>query len=299
MGCLLHGGHAAHDLLALDAGFGLKALWQRLPSEEILAMTFAATMIFYHLIGFGVATAVYLSDSRQGRLLRVFRLATAVVFWPLYVPILLSGSGPRVPPEGAPSQSDHDAMSRAISQVEAELETALLSLDGWVEDVLAHEAGRFDELSTAWRAQAERIREIDRLLAKTEPAEFQEAADARSEGASERYQHSEQSRRANFARLREVRSQAFENLMGTLAWVRELVSMIHLAKFTGAPASRAEELVAQIAAAIEGISAVTWQERGPEPNLGPRRPVLIPTHSPQETRSCNFSSESAISSPQT
>ena len=33
--------------------------------------------------------------------------------------------------------------------------------------------------------------------------------------------------------------------MGNLAWVRELVSMIHLAKFSGAPAARAEELVAQ------------------------------------------------------
>ena len=50
------------------------------------------------------------------------------------------------------------------------------------------------------------------------------------------------------------------DLLGTLAWVRELVSMIHLAKFTGAPASRAEELVAQIAAAVEGLSALTWQE---------------------------------------
>ena len=29
-------------------------------------MTFAATMIFYHLIGLGVATAVFLSDSRPG-----------------------------------------------------------------------------------------------------------------------------------------------------------------------------------------------------------------------------------------
>jgi len=36
--------------------------------------------------------------------------------------------------------------------------------------------------------------------------------------------------------------------------------MIHLAKFCGAPAARAEELVAQIAAAVEGLSAMTWQE---------------------------------------
>ena len=47
--------------------------------------------------------------------------------------------------------------------------------------------------------------------------------------------------------------------MATLAWIRELVSMIHLAKFTGAPASRAEELVAQIAASVEGISAIAGQ----------------------------------------
>jgi len=43
--------------------------------------------------------------------------------------------------------------------------------------------------------------------------------------------------------------------------VRELVSMIHLAKFTGAPASRAEELVAQIATAVEGLSEVSqWRD---------------------------------------
>jgi hypothetical protein len=232
-------------------------------------------------------------------MLPVFRLASAVVFWPLHVPILLAGSRPRAHPEVAPSQSNRDAMSQAISQVEAELATALLSLDGWVEDVLAHEAGRFHELSTAWRASAERIREMDRLLAKTEPADLRAAPEISGEGASERYQHSEQTRRANLVRLREVRNQGFEDLMGTLAWVRELVSMIHLAKFTGAPASRAEELVAQIAAAIEGISAVTWQERGPESNVNSKGPVLIPTHLQQETLSCDFSNESATSSPRT
>jgi hypothetical protein len=37
--------------------------------------------------------------------------------------------------------------------------------------------------------------------------------------------------------------------------------MIHLAKYSGAPASRADELVSQIAAAVEGLSAVaSWEE---------------------------------------
>ena len=85
--------------------------------------------------------------------------------------------------------------------------------------------------------------------------------------------------------------------MGTLAWVRELVSMIHLAKFTGAPASRAEELVAQIAAAIEGISAVTWQEAGPDSTVRPERPDSIPTQSHEEIVPCDYSSASATSSP--
>jgi hypothetical protein len=262
-------------------------------------MTFAATMIFYHLIGFGVATAVFLVDARQRRLPQIFRLGSAVLFWPLYVPILLSSPRPGPQPEVPPSQDDRDAMSQAIAQVEAELETALASLDGWVEDVLAHESSRFDELSSAWRAQADRIREMDRLLAKTEPAERLAAPDIGAEGASDRLRQSEQSRRANLARLRAVRNQAFDDLMGTLAWVRELVSMIHLAKFTGAPASRAEELVAQIAAAVEGISAVTWRERGTEPNGGANRSVLGPTHSQEEFHSCDFSNESATSLPQT
>ena len=174
-------------------------------------------------------------------------------------------------------------MFQAISQVEAELETALASLDGWVEDVLAHEAGRFHELSTAWRAQAERIREMDRLLAKTEPADRQQRPMSRVKvQAIDTVTASKLAVRISPACAR-FETEAFEDLMGTLAWVRELVSMIHLAKFTGAPASRAEELVAQIAAAIEGISAVTWQERGPESNDAPQGPVLIPTHSQEET----------------
>jgi hypothetical protein len=260
-------------------------------------MGFFATMIFYHLIGLGVATAVFLSDSRQGRLLPVFRLATAVVFWPLYLPILLARPRVLSQPDVAPSPSDDDAMSQAIAQVEAELETALASLDGWVEDVLAHENVRFHELSSAWRAQAARIREMDRLLARSEPLN-QELQRASPLETTDRCMQSEQSRRANLERLRQVRSSAYDDLMGTLAWVRELVSMIHLAKYTGAPASRAEELVAQIAAAIEGISAVTWQDAAADSSGPAKRPISIPIRSQTETDPCNYSSASATSSPQ-
>lgn len=60
---------------------------------------------------------------------------------------------------------------------------------------------------------------MDRLLAKTESVDRQAAPTVTGEGASDRYRHSEHTRRANLARLREVRNQAYDDLMGTLAWV--------------------------------------------------------------------------------
>ena len=265
-------------------------------------MGFAETMIFYLLIGAGVAIAVFLSDARRSRLSPVFRVATAVVFWPLYLPILLARPRLESSQRIGDCQNDGDAMSQAISQVEAELEMAVATLDGWVEDVLARETDRLGELSTAWRAQAVRIREMDRLLDRAETPQEQEGPmPAGSErDLSDRYRRSEQARRANVVRLRQVRQQAYDDLMGTLAWVRELVSMIHLAKFTGAPASRAEELVAQIAAAIEGISAVTWQDAQPEPTVRPLGPASSETQFKQEELiSCDYSGASATSSPRT
>jgi hypothetical protein len=253
-------------------------------------MGYSVTMIFYLLIGLGVATAVFLADSGPGGGPAAFRAATALVFWPLYLPILLSAPRPESIRETPAEPSDGDAMARAITQVEVELDLALASLDGWVEDVLAHENDRLHELSTAWRAQAERIREMDRLLARAEPA-------VSGPEANDRCRLSEQSRRANLDRLRQVRGRAYDDLMGTLAWVRELVSMIHLAKFTGAPASRAEELVAQIATAIEGISAVTWQDAQSESTVRPSRPASILTTSPEELVPCDYSAASATSSP--
>ena len=47
--------------------------------------------------------------------------------------------------------------------------------------------------------------------------------------------------------MRQVRHKTWNDLMARLAWVRELVSMIHLARFTGAPAASVRELLAQIA----------------------------------------------------
>ena len=224
-------------------------------------MSMGTTILFYLLLGAGVACADFVSELRASGRWPLLRTATAWIFWPFYVPLLLTHPKAReaAPPRALPLVSD-DGISQAIDQVERELASALNSLDGWAEDVLSHEQPRLEELRSAWRAQAERIREMDHVLARPEftrlPAQPAEPAIA-----GDRWRQSEEARQAHVERLRDVRNQAYIDLMETLAWVRELVTMIHLAKFTGAPASRAAELVAQIAAAVEGLAEVTsWKE---------------------------------------
>lgn len=228
-------------------------------------MSLGSSFLLYLMCGAGVAAAVFVRDGGRGAE-SVFRLAAACVFWPLYVPLLLA----RAPTGGASpasasrvsAEAARDDMSAAIARVEEELDRALQTLDGWTEGALSLETARFDELRHAWHVQAERIRELSRLLDSAAGDELP-AGDAQSPGA-ERLRHSERARRENIERLRALRRRMHDDLLGTLAWVRELVTMIHLAKYTGAPASRAEELVSQIAAAVEGLSEVSDWRTGAE-----------------------------------
>ncbi|HEY1784507.1 MAG TPA: hypothetical protein VGG30_03125 [Pirellulales bacterium] len=237
-------------------------------------MGFGETLIFYLVVGVVVAVAFYASDDRQSRGGTGFGLAMAVVFWPLYLPLLLSARRAGRPPD--PPVQQPDAMAAAIADVERELDTALANLDGWAESALAREKGRIAELRAALSAQARRIHEMDVLLAEVAGTSETGARDAVATGptiavddtaepaaadqaALGRCRRSEQARAQNLARLAAVRRQTHADLMATLAWIRELVSMMHLAKFTGAPASRTEELMAQIAAAVEGVSDAGWR----------------------------------------
>jgi hypothetical protein len=228
-------------------------------------MGLTETLIFYLLVGIGVAAAVLLRDDRLSGSERLFRTTTAVVFWPMYVPVLLQkvdDDSATAPQRGKPPPgSVPDAMDAAIAQVETELDTALTSLSGWAEGVLAREDARLLELRATWRFQADRIRELDLLLAQPSFVSVASDAEETAERPGHLLQKTEQARRENLGRLKSIRGQMYDDLMGTLAWVRELVTMIHLAKFTGAPASRAEDLVSQIAAAVAGLSEVSqWRD---------------------------------------
>src|SRR5580704_10818624 len=102
------------------------------------------TVCFYLIIGIGVAGALWLGEGSHLESDRLFRTLTAPFFWPIYLPVLLSR-----PPAQTVSQAfavpttntgpKADEMASLIAQVERELDTALCSLDGWAEDVLAGE----------------------------------------------------------------------------------------------------------------------------------------------------------------
>lgn len=232
-------------------------------------MRLQETIAFYLLVGVGVAAALLLDSRRRGRLENLLLVLSAVLFWPMYLPLVLSRPAAETARVETPNPPC-DEMAQAIARVNSELDAALSSLDGWAENVLESERGRLGELRLALVAHAARIRSMDLFLAEndargqrpfgivereTERDQHDRVAIESVESAGRR-RASEAARIQNISRLAEVRRQSYDDLMATLAWIRELVSMIHLAKFTGAPASRAEELVAQIAAAVEGISVV-------------------------------------------
>jgi hypothetical protein len=236
---------------------------------------FGQTLLLYLLTGGTVAVAVYLRTEATSRLERLFTVATAVVFWPLYLPLLLTRAtdGRRL---GSAVSTEHpaDDMAAAIAEAEAELESGLAGLEGWADEALARQEKRLRDLPAVWSLQAERVRAMDQLLALPDgaPAPCNDAittpeiaGEVRTPGVSERLRHSLEVRRQNRERLRRVRQGAYEDLMGSLALVRELVSVLHLARFTGAPPARAEELLAQVAASADGLAEVTWAE---EPSAG-------------------------------
>jgi hypothetical protein len=239
-----------------------------------MTMTFATTIVFYLTFGVGVAAALLLRRPERGANRQIFRAGVAVLFWPLFIPLLLERADENSRRAESPTDCASDSLARAISQVECELDAALGSLDGWAEGVLVDERQRLEELRAAWRSQAERVRELDRFLAQPDAmstANNQSSVDALGTASTERRQKSEQGRLANMRRLRVLRQRMLEDLLATLAWVRELATMIHLAKFSGAPASRAEELVSQIAAAVEGLNeASSWNEALPGDGLPER-----------------------------
>jgi hypothetical protein len=212
-------------------------------------MGITETALFYLVIGVAIGFAVALSGKRTSFANQLFRIATATLFWPFYLPLLLTPASAGGHLESHLIHLPDDETAAKIMQAEHELNSALSSLDGWVGGTRARHGNTINELRCAWTSQSKRIREIDEFLSQNDVG-------AATNSDNELVSRSERARRANISQLREVRERAYGDLVASLDRVRELASMIHLAKFTGAPTSRADELIAQLAATVKSLSSV-------------------------------------------
>lgn len=126
-------------------------------------MSFGESLLFYLAIGAAVAVGQQRFDPAAKKNAPWLGPAACCLFWPLFLPLALSAASaeaktPHLPPP--------DELAASIEQVETELDAALASLEGWAGDVVSRRAEQVQELRGALVHQAERIREMETLLAR-------------------------------------------------------------------------------------------------------------------------------------
>lgn len=224
-------------------------------------MGFSETCLFYLVIGLAVAVAVWTRWPQTGsRSARGWNAVAAVLFWPVYLPILLVPTE-EIPEEALPAETGQTPVHfYRIETVKHELQEALAFVSRKARSPFHDDAGRFDELFTAWEAQARRIGQLDRILS-TSQAELPASIPADHSEPAQRF---ETARRQNLAQLATVREQAERDLVLSLTRVRELISAIYVAELTGSMETRAEELIQEIEDSLDGMFQVAGWQGGEE-----------------------------------
>ncbi len=202
------------------------------------SMDLSTSIIFYLLAGAGTSLAVYITTEDRAST-RLFPLVAALFFWPLFLPLIAGRGSDIVSEDHVDATAAHresaveKRMAAAIEQVESELDRAIIGLEDWAHGLTDQEKSEIRDLTAAWRTQAERICELDRLLSHPDielpGSDFpEETSDDSLVIAGEEVSRSaEELRRAN------------------------------IEQYTGAPMSRVSELIAQIIAAGENTPGST------------------------------------------
>jgi hypothetical protein len=232
-------------------------------------MTLGQFLLLYLLAGVAVAAAVYLTLAARGPTDRFSQVGTALIFWPLYLTLLLSRAGHAVDRQpGHQGLASAEALELTITAIQAELEASLRGLGG-SDGILTQHRQHLDALRAAWSAQAKRVREMDRLLAEVDEIEA-----PLQDGASARVQASREAVRQSVQQLRQTRDRLHADVVEALALVRELISMLHLARLSEGPEARADELIAEIVRVVAGTESADRRPHAPRDAYGsqPRAP---------------------------
>lgn len=212
--------------------------------------------LLYGLIGVAVATALLLREERPRPGRSVLLLCGGTFFWPIFAPLLLSGSaGARSHPDDRPGLS----FEARISAAEEQLLAALSKLTGIAQEALAPETARVGHLAGALKAMSTRLREIDDLLNAPEFDEHAAVAalrelTSRGLGDDDPRVQSVRSRLRNVERLRAMQSRTADDLERALLKIEEMSSQMLLLKFAGRPDSEVVQVIKEIAESVEEVT---------------------------------------------
>jgi hypothetical protein len=224
-------------------------------------MGILGTALIYGIIGLVVAVAMALQRVRTPRGRRVVLFVAAALFWPLFAPLLLAGRDPPAGPVGPPRSPKSD-LERRVEQTQARLLSAMARLDGAAELALTSEVDRVRALGGALLGMANRVAEIETLLASPELDRV--AAESRLNellalGSEDSRVGSARARLRNIDRLRGIETTTREDLERALLELEEMSSQLLLLKFAGSDGevlTRIRQIAETVESITEGLIAV-------------------------------------------
>lgn len=192
----------------------------------------------YLVLGVVVAATWTRAMRLRRRPVQIVTLMGTVLFWPLFVPLLLSPPPER--PTPVPSSQDGE-LSGALQVVEQTLDAAMLGLRNHEAPGLAPVLTRIPGVVDALTAQTRTVDQMAALIESRQSARNDVTGPLRS------------AHEAGTTRLRALHDLRRTETLRALTRLEELAGMVQLARFAERPARGAPVLTHQIAATVEAL----------------------------------------------
>ena len=222
-------------------------------------MGIMGTALLYAIAGMVVAAALALQNAgERGTAKRIGLFLVWTLLWPFFAPLLF---GRALDQAAADNTTDASPVfDPRLRTAQERLLAALQGVDGVAKEVLVQEVARVQKLTDSLAAMESRLSEMDALLASPEfDASRAEAAlrAFRDRGLAEDDPRvaSLRSRERNIEQLHTMRERAAQDLERALLKMEEMHSQVLLLRFAHRPETELVELVREISATVEGLTA--------------------------------------------
>ncbi|MFU8804921.1 MAG: hypothetical protein ACNA8W_13995 [Bradymonadaceae bacterium] len=220
------------------------------------------TTIIYGIVGAVLAAGLAIASPGTPLAARFGLFFVHSALWPFFAPTLLGRAtqGPQSEPGHSPPEHDSSALDPRIHAAEARLITALSSLDGIAEEVLAPQMESVRNLSRSLARMDTRQAEMDELL--TSPEFDRDEAENALRALLDNPQitpddsriESIEARLRNIERLHTMRERAQRDIERAILKMEEMNSQILLFRFADKPENEMAELIGDISATVDGLS---------------------------------------------